>query len=129
MKWKTVEQEAFALAFAVIYFYSLLYGHHFLIETNHRNLTYIHSGTSGKVTRWSLLLQSLAYSISFLPGLNNVIADTFSREPAHVGRALHAIRWRDFRKPTVSMRFSAVRAAVSEISAEEGREFYFVTAQ
>ena len=79
MNWKTVEQECFAVVFAVIYFYAALYGHHFVIETDHRNLTYIHSGTSAKVVRWSLLLQSLAYSISFLPGEKNVVADTLIR--------------------------------------------------
>jgi hypothetical protein len=120
MKWKTVEQECFAVVFAVIYFYAALYGHHFVIETDHRNLTYMHSGTSAKVVRWSLLLQSLAYSISFLPGTDNVIADTLSRAPDRIGHALYAIRLSDFMAPTETRRLGVVRAVV-EVSSDAAR--------
>jgi hypothetical protein len=125
MKWKTVEQECFAVVYAVVYFYAILYGHHFLIETDHRNLTYIHSGTSAKVVRWSLLLQSLAYSISFLPGVSNVVADTLSRAPARIGHALHAIRLSDFIASPVTKRLGAVRAEEEPASEKEARVLFF----
>ena len=51
-----MEQEAFAVIFTILYFRAVLFGHYFLVETDHRNLTFIHSGTSAKVTRWSLAL-------------------------------------------------------------------------
>ncbi|MFN9909310.1 MAG: Ty3/Gypsy family RNase HI domain-containing protein, partial [bacterium] len=80
-RWKTIEQEAWAIVFAIIFFRSLLWGHNFLVETDHRNLTFIHSGTSSKLTRWSLLLQSMSFAISYLPGEQNVTADALSRSP------------------------------------------------
>jgi hypothetical protein len=124
MRWKTVEQECFAVVFGVIYFYAILCGHHFVIETDHRNLTYIHSGTSAKVVRWSLLLQSLDYSISFLPGVSNVVADTLSRAPARIGHALHAIRLSDFVASPVTRRLGAVRAVDEPVSEEQARTIF-----
>mgnify|MGYP007125724151 CR=1 FL=1 len=59
-KWKTIEQEALALIWIVMFFRAALFGHPFLLETDHRNLTYIHGGTSPKVMRWSMALQNSA---------------------------------------------------------------------
>ena len=47
---------------------TIVVGHFFLIETDHRNLTFIHSGTSAKVSRWSLALQGLPHAVSHCPG-------------------------------------------------------------
>lgn len=86
--WKTIEQEAFAVVFSVLYWYAVLYKHHFVIETDHQNLVYIYSGSSAKVARWSLLLQSLSYAISHIAGDTNVIADALSRTPARIGHGV-----------------------------------------
>ena len=53
-KWKTIEQESFAIVFILCFFRLVLIGHYFIVETDHRNIIYIHSGTSAKVVRWSL---------------------------------------------------------------------------
>ena len=66
------------------------------METDHRNLTFLHAGTSAKVTRWSLALQQFSFGISFIPGEKNVIADALSRAPVGAPRNLHAIRLTDF---------------------------------
>jgi hypothetical protein len=95
-RWKTLEQEAFAVVFTVLYFRTVLYGQFFLVETDHRNLTFVHAGTSAKVTRWSLALQRFSFGISFIPGESNVIADALRRAPASAPRSLHAIRLSDF---------------------------------
>ena len=54
-RWKTLEQEAFAVVFTVLFFRTVLLGQYFLVETDHRNLTFVHAGTSVKVVRWSPL--------------------------------------------------------------------------
>jgi len=95
-RWKTLEQEAFAVVFTVLYFRTVLYGQFFLVETDHGNLTFVHAGTSAKVTRWSLVLQRFSFGISFIPGQSNVIADALSRAPADAPLNLHAIRLSDF---------------------------------
>ena len=86
-RWKTIEQEAFAVVFALQRWRDILYGHHFQLETDHRNLTYIHAGSSPKVTRWLLLLQEFMYAIKHVPGEDNVWPDLFSRYPLTTPRS------------------------------------------
>jgi hypothetical protein len=87
------------VVFVVLFFRTVLTGQFFLVETDHRNLTFVHAGTSAKVTRWSLALQRFSFGISFIPGEKNVVADALSRAPAGAPRELHAIRMSDFFEP------------------------------
>ena len=81
-RWKTIGQEAFAIIFCVMFFRPVLWGHPFLLETDHRNLTFIHGGTSSKIVRWSLALQEFCFAIKQTPGEDNVVADVLSRNPS-----------------------------------------------
>jgi hypothetical protein len=80
-KWKTIEQEAFASVWIIMYFRNVLWGHPFILETDHRNLLYIHGGTSPKVVRWSLALQNFAFARTHVDGASFVVPDTLSRAP------------------------------------------------
>jgi hypothetical protein len=80
-RWKTIEQEAFGTVWMVIAHRNILFGHPFILETDHRNLLFIHGGTSAKVTRWSLVLQNFDYVLTHVPGEFNVLADALSRTP------------------------------------------------
>ena len=96
-KWKTIEQECFAIVSAVLHWSPILWGHFFVIETDHRNLTYIHSGTSAKVSRWSLGLQNHTHGTSYRPGEIMYIADPLSRMHAEGKQAhLRCLRLKDF---------------------------------
>ena len=112
-KWKTTEQEAFAMVFCILFFRALLIGHPFLVETDHRNLTFVHSGTSAKVSRWSLALQQFCFAISYLPGERNVVADALSRAPAGAPHAVGVVRWSDFDAASVPMRAETQQGASS----------------
>ena len=79
--WKTIEHEAFVIIFCVMCFRPVLWGHPFLLETDNRNLTFIHGGTSSKVAHWSLALQDFCFAITHTPGEDNVVADVLSRNP------------------------------------------------
>ena len=52
-----------------------------LLETDHLNLTYLHGGTSPKVVRWSLLLQSFPMVRLHVPGSDLPVPDALSRAP------------------------------------------------
>jgi len=95
-RWKTLEQEAFAVVWLIMYFRALLWGHPFVIETDHRNLTYIHGGTSPKVMRWAIALQNFVYTLVHVPGVDNVVADTLSRAPRGRDGVAEAVTMEDF---------------------------------
>jgi hypothetical protein len=122
-KWKTTEQEAFAVVFVILHFRAVLFGHYFLVETDHRNLTFIHSGTSAKVSRWSLALQHMCFAITYLPGERNVGADTLSRAPAGVSHALCPIQYSDFDATPAPIQSMSLRGAESEDTGEHRKLF------
>jgi len=103
-RWKTLEQEAFAVVFTLLHFRNVLWGHHFMVETDHRNLTFIHARTSAKVIRWSLAVQQFSFVISFIAGDENVVADALSRAPAGAALSVQVLRATDFAGPATRTR-------------------------
>jgi hypothetical protein len=75
------EREALAIVWAVSKFHQFLYGQHFILESDHRPLEYISSTHSSnpKVMRWSLALQPYRYTVRYIRGSDNIIADYLSR--------------------------------------------------
>ena len=71
-KWKTIEQEAFALIY-ILYFRAVLWGQPFVLETDHRNLTYIHGGAAPKVMRWSMVMQNFACALLHVPAFSSFL--------------------------------------------------------
>ena len=78
-RWSTIEQEAYAIYSAIMKMESYLLGHHFIVETDHRNLVFMAEATAPKVVRWRLRLQEFDFQIHHIPGVRNEIADTLSR--------------------------------------------------
>ena len=81
-RWATIEQEMFAVFYCVLQCSDQLLGHHFILETDHRNLQWLERATAPKVIRWRLRLQEFDYEIHHIPGRDNIVADTLSRLPA-----------------------------------------------
>ena len=78
-RWSTIDQEAFAIFYAITSLSHYLRGHKFLVETDHNNLVYIAKSQDGRVARWRLALQEYDFIVSHIPGSTNVIADALSR--------------------------------------------------
>ena len=78
-RWSTIEQEAYAVVYAVQRFHHYVQGHKFILQTDHRNLTYLHTAASPKVRRWQLALQEFDFDIVHIAGAANVAADGLSR--------------------------------------------------
>ena len=74
-RWSTIDQEAYAVFFALKHWEQLWRGHKFLVETDHRNLVYIQKSDVGRVARWRLALQEF----DFVLRQENVVADARSR--------------------------------------------------
>jgi len=78
-RWSTIEQEAYAIYFAVTYFAYYLRCKPFILETDHNNLLWMEASTVPKIVRWRVLLQSFTFQLRHIRGLRNVVADWLSR--------------------------------------------------
>ena len=76
--WSTIEQEAFAIVFAVKQLEHHLKGHQFTILTDHKNLVHMYKSQTPKLVRWKLVLLEFDFIVEHIPGKENVIADTLS---------------------------------------------------
>lgn len=78
-RWSTIEQEAYAIYFAVTYFSYYLRCKPFILETDHNNLLWMEASTVPKIVRWRVLLQSFTFLLRHIRGVRNVVADWLSR--------------------------------------------------
>ncbi len=78
-RWATIEQELFAIVYAMHHLTSLLLGREFTIFSDHRNLAYLQTSSNDKVVRWRLSMQIFRYNIQHIAGVDNVVADVLSR--------------------------------------------------
>jgi len=77
--WTTNDQEAFAIVTACKAFQHFLFGRHFNLFTDHKNLTYIHSASSSRIVRWKVDLSRYSFTAYHIPGRLNWEADFLSR--------------------------------------------------
>jgi hypothetical protein len=54
-----------------------------VVETDHKNLTFLKTAQSAKVRRWQLALQEFDFKYTHIKGEDNVVADAFSRLCVH----------------------------------------------
>lgn len=80
MNWSTIEQEAYAIYYAVNTLAYYLRCKEFVIETDHRNLLFMHHSKVPKIIRWYIYLQSFNFLVRHIPGKQNLIADMLSRQ-------------------------------------------------
>ena len=78
-RWTTIEQECYAIYFAILTFAYFLYGNVFTIETDHNNLRWMEQSKVPKIMRWCAYLQSFQFLVRHIPGKQNVVADYLSR--------------------------------------------------
>lgn len=77
-----IEKECLAVVWGVQKFHQYLYGHEFLLETDHQPLTCLDKSKTenSRLMRWALLLQQYRFRIVTIKGSDNVGADYLSRQ-------------------------------------------------
>ena len=100
MKWDTIEQEAYALYFAVNKCAYFLRAKDFILETDHNNLRWMEASSVPKIIRWRIYLQSFRFKIRHIPGKLNIVADYFSRIHDNVDSILYCNHIEDSPKTT-----------------------------
>lgn len=80
------ELECLALIHAFSKFRFFLYGKHTKVYTDHRALEFLMSAklTNDRLRRWALFLQEFHFTVIYIPGSRNIVADTLSRAPIGV---------------------------------------------
>ncbi|CAG9120015.1 unnamed protein product [Plutella xylostella] len=80
-RYSTIERELLAIIWAVKHFRPYLYGHKFLIYTDHRPLSWLYSikEPNSKLTRWRLRLLEYDFEVIYKNGKQNTNADALSR--------------------------------------------------
>ena len=100
-----VEREALGITFRVKRFNQYLYGHEFILVTDHRPLCKLFGHADGVclvaaacMQRWTLILSAFSYKIEYIVGSANSCADCLSHllvpstkiHPAEKGNKIHA---------------------------------------
>ena len=78
-RWKTIEQECYGIYYVVSSNERLLFGVEFCLQTDHRNLLWLHQSTLPKLIRWRLYLQQFNFYIEHIPRTLNSFADYWSK--------------------------------------------------
>src|ERR1043165_1213171 len=82
-KWSAIETNCFGIVYSILALHGYLFDQHFILRTDHRNLKYLHAGSSAKLTRWRLRLQDYHFTVEHIPGRDNLIPDVMSRLISH----------------------------------------------
>ena len=78
-RWSTIEQECYAIYYAMRNLEYYLWGKPIVIETDHNNLQYMEMSIVPKIVRWRIYIQSFMTMIKHIPGKLNQTADYLSR--------------------------------------------------
>ena len=79
--YSTIERECLAIVWGVHKFVRFLWGIRFVLQTDHRPLTYLRTSSfrNARILRWALSLQEFAFDVQPISGSFNVFADLLSR--------------------------------------------------
>ena len=79
--YSTIDSEALAIVWRIQKFQDYLYRNHFILETDHASLQFLHRAKfqNSRIMRWSLLLHPFRFTIRAIKGSENVGADFLSR--------------------------------------------------
>ena len=81
--WGATDGECYAVVWAVKHFRAYLHGVHFILLTDHSALQYLMTSPhiSGRLLRWSVVLQEFSFTVRYRPGRLHGNADALSRLP------------------------------------------------
>ena len=79
LRWSVIQKEAYGIFHSCMYLQSLLLDRLFKIRTDHRNLLFIKEASNLMIVRWYMALSEFSFTLEFIPGVENDIADAMSR--------------------------------------------------
>ena len=79
IRWSTIQKEAYAIFYCCTKLDYLFRDRTFTIHIDHLNITYMKQNPTSMVARWFIAMQELHFTVVFVPGSSNVLADALSR--------------------------------------------------
>ena len=79
LRWSVIQKEAYGIFFCCTHLDRMLRDRKFEILTDHKNLMFIKLDSNPMVVRWWMALQELHFTIRYIKGEENEIADALSR--------------------------------------------------
>lgn len=85
VRWSTSEKECYGILWTVERLEKMLKGRSFVLYTDHKSLTYLDKThfKNPKIARWQTRLSEFDFTLQYVPGVDNVFADTISRPNGH----------------------------------------------
>jgi len=84
-KYPVREKELYAVVWGVKKCRHYLYGRHFIVQTDHQSLAHLDKSMmdydNNRVIRWLVTLSQYDYTVQYIKGITNVVADALSRRP------------------------------------------------
>ena len=77
--WSVIQNEAYGIFYPCMYLQSLLRDRFFTIGSDHRNLLFITEASNPMIVRRYMALSESSFTLEFIPGVDNDIADSLSR--------------------------------------------------
>lgn len=83
LKYAVIEKECLCIKWAIEKLHDYLYGCPFIVRTDHAPLQWLmeNKNTTSRRMRWALALQPYEFSVEYIKGSDNFIADVLSRYP------------------------------------------------
>ena len=75
IRWSTIQKEAYAVFYCCTQLDYIIRDHTFTIYTDHLNITYMKQNPTSMVARWFIAIQELHFTVVFVPGTSNALAD------------------------------------------------------
>ena len=79
LRWSVIQKEAYGIFYSCMYLQSLLRDRLFTVRTDHRNLLFITEASNPMIVRWHMALSEFSFTLEFIRGVDNDIADSLSR--------------------------------------------------
>ena len=79
--WGVPDKEAYAIYYCIKKLEYILSDVHFIVKTDHRNITFINFENNPRVKRWKMYLQQFRWDVEYIKGKHNIVADALSRLP------------------------------------------------
>ena len=79
LRWSVIQKDAYGIFHSCMYLRSLLRDRLLKIRTEHRNLLFIKEASNPMIVRWYMALSEFSFTLEFMTGVENDIADAMSR--------------------------------------------------